>query len=738
MQKVGQPAAQGAGRAGTAPPPLIYGKFKFSQKIGYTFFTAAGIVVLFDSMLRTRSNCVLHVPSHGKESSIMPLFAKPREPGTEEAAQALPSRRRKKWPYVLLAAVLVLGAASLLGRLSRSTGDAVLARTDTATLVRSDLRDTISATGTVESAQSMTVYSTMAYTVQEVYVEEGDYVEAGQLLCKLDDQNIQDQIESQQASLSASNGASAASITAARDSYEQFKYALENGLNTSIISAENAVTNAYNAYLTAQDTYQRYQDGLNAGENPTLLGQETALRTARNAVEAADQAYAAALEALDSADSAWDDAADALDDAEDALDDARSAAERAQTELTDKQEQLSTLQDQEAALQQQLSSSQDEAERAVLQQQLTDTQNRISTTNVELLSLQLQVSQLTSALTTAQSQLAQCQSALRQAEQAYDTCEAQVDTTRRSQEDAGEAYDTALLQYNATLTTVDNTLADYAKNVETAFQAYQAAQSSLEAARVSAQSQLQSYQNSLNSAYAGANKAVSEVSLRQLRADLESTEITAPTAGTVTAVYAKVGSSGSGLLFVIEDTEHFVVSTTIKDYDITAVGVGTAAAIQSDATGSDTYDGEITYIAPTANKTASGVTDTSGDISFAADVAVRSEDTRLRIGLSVRLNLIVEQAEQVLSVPYDAVYTDAQGQTCVLAAVEQAEGKLVLTVFPVTTGLETDLNIAVEGPGLEEGMTIVSEPEQYLSLVGRPVTIGAAQGKPMAALMGGM
>ena len=30
-------------------------------------------------------------------------------------AQALSSRRRKKWPYVLLAAVLVLGAASLLG-----------------------------------------------------------------------------------------------------------------------------------------------------------------------------------------------------------------------------------------------------------------------------------------------------------------------------------------------------------------------------------------------------------------------------------------------------------------------------------------------------------------------------------------------------------------------------------------------------------------------------------------------
>ena len=135
------------------------------------------------------------------------------------------------------------------------------------------------------------VYSTMAYTVQEVLVEVGDYVEEGQLLARLDGQNILDSIESQEASLSASSGTSAASIAAAKDNYEQFKATLEDGLNSSILNAESAVTNAYNSYTSAVNTYERYKEGLDAGENTTLLNQEASLRSARTALESAQETY---------------------------------------------------------------------------------------------------------------------------------------------------------------------------------------------------------------------------------------------------------------------------------------------------------------------------------------------------------------------------------------------------------------------------------------------------------------
>ena len=215
------------------------------------------------------------------------------------------------------------------------------------------------------------------------------------------------------------------------------------------------------------------------------------------------------------------------------------------------------------------------------------------------------------------------------------------------------------------------------------------------------------------------------MSLRQLRADLEGTEITAPAAGTVTAVYAEVGSSGAGLLFVIEDVDNLVVATSVKDYDVASVSTGMAVAIQSDSTGDEVYDGEVTSIAPTAAKNAAGETDTSGDISFATDVAVTSQDTGLRIGMSVELDFVLDEALNALSVPYDAVYENDQGQTCLLVLEEGEDGELLLTELPVTTGLETDLDTAVSGEGLGEGTRIVTDPERYLPLAGMAVTLGA-------------
>lgn len=262
----------------------------------------------------------------------MPLFAKQGEKGETNAVSL---RKKRKWPYAAAAAAAVCLVVVLAGK--AAGGDAVptISPTDTSRLVQCDLQDRISATGTVESARSMTVYSTMAYTVQEVCVEVGDRVEEGQLLCRLDDRNLLDQIETQEASIQDASSAGSASIAAARDNYEQFKSNLENGLNTSIISAENAVTNAYNAYVAAQNNYDRYLAGLEAGENTALLTQESALRNARKGVENANDSYEDTLEALEEAEEALEDAEDGAADAEKACKAAKKALSQHRNELAD-------------------------------------------------------------------------------------------------------------------------------------------------------------------------------------------------------------------------------------------------------------------------------------------------------------------------------------------------------------------------------------------------------------------
>ena len=635
-------------------------------------------------------------------------------------------KQKRKWPYVAAAVLLVFIAAGLL--LAKNAERAVLtiSPTDTAKLVRGDLQDSISTTGTVESAKSMTVYSTKAYTVQEVLVEVGDRVEEGQLLCKLDDQNIQNQIESQQASLEASTNSSNAAIASAKDNYQQFKESLEKGTNASIISAENAVTNALNAYQTAQQNYDRYLAGLNAGENTTILAQETALSNARKAVEKAYEAFDDAVEAEEDAEEALDDAEEALEEAEEDLEKEEKTLKKLEDEQEDCEEELEDLKKAEKQLQAQLDAAAEEAEKSQLQLQLSQVQQEIQQKNLTNTTLAQKIDQAKSACLTAELMVAQQENTYTQYEKAWDAAEAQIEASVDAIATAEENLITAQKQYNAALTSVDNLLADYAKNVETTYQAYQTAQASLTAAKVSAQNQLQTYENSLNSAYANAGKGTLEVSLRQLQAELDGTQITAPMTGTVTAVYAEVGSAGSGLLFVIEDTENFVIATSVKDYDITSVALGTEAMIRSDATGDDLYEGKVTYLAPTANKTAMGVTDTSGDISFDADVKVNSRDTKLRIGLNVRLELIVAEEEDVLAAPYDAIYQNSQGNSCVLIAQEQEDGLYLLREEPVELGLETDLDIAVKADGLTDGMTVVCSPEQYLQYIGQKIAIGTA------------
>ena len=137
----------------------------------------------------------------------------------------------------------------------------------------------------MESAKSTLVYSTLANLVEGVYVEVGDYVE-GANSARLDNQAIVGQIESQGGKYACHASATGAqSIKSARESYDQFKYAQEKGLNSSINSAESQVASAYEGYTQSVKTYKRYREALEAGENIALLEAEYAYETAQKRCE---------------------------------------------------------------------------------------------------------------------------------------------------------------------------------------------------------------------------------------------------------------------------------------------------------------------------------------------------------------------------------------------------------------------------------------------------------------------
>lgn len=665
-------------------------------------------------------------------------LAKKQKKVTEKTDSLIPKKKmdpkKKKRLIIIVVAVLVLVGAFFAFRACGGgmNGGSGLTFTDTTVLKYGDITDSFSTTGTVESASSMSVYSTLSYTVQSVEVELGDYVEEGQLLCQLDGETIQKQIDTQQAGKSDSQGISSEQIKTAQDNYNAAKYALENGENAGIISAQSQVDNTLVNYNKATDAYNRYRDSLDDGTNATLLQQEAAYHSAKAAAETAQDSYNAAVDDRVNAYNSWRDGEDDLSDARSTLNSLR----RARSSIVTMTSQIAEYNAQIAVLQQKIVA--DPANKAQYEAEIAELNAYISELSAQITSLG-GITAVESKLAQQESAAATLESTVRSLENAYDSAVNRVNSAKTSLDNAKEALVLANRQYTSTVNSVDDALADYATAVDTAYESYQTALGSLQSAKTAAQNQLQSYANALGSAKAGASTGTADVNIRNLRADLSDTSITAPVSGTVTAVYAEVGKSGGGLLFVIEDINDLVIETTVKDYDVATVTVGMPVTIKSDSTGSELFDGAITSVAPAAMKNSYGETDTTAGAVYETEAQVLTSNSGLRIGMSARLNFIVAQEHDVLVAPYEAVYSAGSGEKFILAAEEQKNGKFLLVEIPVTTGMENDIDIVVKGAELKEGMRILNEPDDYIQLVGREIDIAEHRSamQNMMNMMGG-
>ncbi len=562
----------------------------------------------------------------------------------------------------------IMAANALKGQVSASLG--------VTTLQEKDIQNTIGGTGTVESGQKHYVYpTTSGYSVMEIPVEVGDTVQAGDVLCILDDSALASQRESSELSLDQNVRAADQQVKTVRDSYEAAVAAVKDGTNSTLISAQSQVTNAYYSYLSAVDQYNQYQDSLNRA-SAALSTAKQSLEAANNKVTAIQQAIAQKQQQSPGGDTSTTPGGDT------------STIPGGDTSTTPGGNTSTTPgTDTSGASGSDTSTTPGADTSAASGAEAQSTQAAMASGSAPAASAQSNsggyrdktLEELQAALPAAQAEQTAAQAAVNEAQAAYNSA-------------SGQGYSLSLA-------------------VDSAYNGYVTALKSLDAAIASVETQLQSSENQLDSAKLSAQSAreTRELTLEQMDESMEDLVITAPAAGTVTAVYATVGGPSTGLLFVIEDVEDLVVKTTIRSYDVGQVQEGMDVTIKSDATGDASFAGTVSFIAPASQKTATGETNTANEV-FDAEVKVLSQDTGLRIGMSVRLNYVLEAETGVLAVPYDAVYTNASGQSCVMAARDQGNGKYLLEEIPVATGVESDVEVAISGPGIQAGLQVLNDP----------------------------
>ena len=262
-------------------------------------------------------------------------------------------------------------------------------------------------------------------------------------------------------------------------------------------------------------------------------------------------------------------------------------------------------------------------------------------------------------------------------------------------------------------------LAKAEETVKQAESAYESAKESRKNEEKQNKNSVENAENAVETAQSNHKKSIREAEkqVEDASAALEKCAVTAPISGIVTAIGLEEGEvyNGSDIL-QIDDDSSYVISTTVDEYDISKVEEGQRVAVLTEATGEDEIEGEISFVAPTtcsssfsgttsqsAGGTGMSSTASSSNSGYEVNIDIKTEDERLRMGLTAKCSIVLEEVRDVYAVPYDAIHENTEGFSVVYVSGNTAEEKS-FTEIPVEKGMESDYYVEISGDQLKEGV----------------------------------
>lgn len=149
------------------------------------------------------------------------------------------------------------------------------------------------------------------------------------------------------------------------------------------------------------------------------------------------------------------------------------------------------------------------------------------------------------------------------------------------------------------------------------------------------------------------------------------------------------------MMFSVADQEHFVVAASVDEYDIGSIAKDMDAAVIVEAVGEDELPATVSFVSPVASVSS------TGSSSYEVEIALNDANADLRIGMTAKASIVLDAAYDVLTVPYDCVETDEDGNSVIY--IDQNGEK---TEVPVEVGMEGDYYVEVSGDGLDENTVV--------------------------------
>ncbi|MFQ5811617.1 MAG: efflux RND transporter periplasmic adaptor subunit [Anaerolineae bacterium] len=648
-----------------------------------------------------------------------------------------PKKKSKRTRWIILAAVAVVVVAAViwfakerpLAQLRQSRALATDSGTDQiVTAFIGDLSAGATASGWLLPQREAHLALGITGQVEEVYVEVGDEVRAGDVLIQLDASSLERAVRSAEQSLAIQE----ASLAELR----------QGASDEEITAAEASVTQAEAGVLQAEASVSQAKANLaelrqGASEEETAAA-EASLDSAKASLATAQAGLVSAKSALTNAELARDSLSDADVTAEANLKSAQAGLNSAQAQLdallegadaeTIEQARLNWEQAKNSLWNAQLERDavkgqpgtpgylKDQMEVAVanaeiavrvaeinyLQAQKGATDEVVAAARASVAAAEAQVAGAQAQLDDIDDQIAQAKATVVQAEASVTQAEAGV------------------LQAEASVTQAEANLAMLLEGAsEEKIAAAEAQVAQAEAGALQAEAQVAQAEANLATLLKGASEeklAMAEAQVEQARIALEDAQdnlakatLKAPFDGVATEVYISVGEWASGLAVDLMDTGSLEVVLDVDEIDIGRLAVGQQAVVTLETWPDEELTGELVSIAPKAKSGTEIVT-------YQVRLSVDAGELPIRSGMTANAELVTASRENVLLVPNRTITADRQAGKYYVNLVQ---GDAV-TQVEVTIGLRDNKYTEITS-GLEDGdQLVIGEVEEVLDFTQGP------------------
>ena len=598
----------------------------------------------------------------------------------------------------------------------------------TEVIERKDIVNSITATGHIVASQQRTISTTVTgVDVKELNVSVGDMVNAGDIICVLDGEELATQLSEAQIGRNADAGRSGIDVAASNRN-------LNDAITTRDIDAQRAKEDTDSAYSKLNDAAgecseaeNNYKDAQNATNNA-----KSKMDSAQSALDAAKKAKPKSVDdaVANAAKASVTSAADAYNTTVNSIGSyvaANSGTSTLKTIDTSKTEVAELAADyamvssnNTASVATDMYTGDDPVIRAEIEARLSELSVKAQAFEQSVSEYERIMSE-PSAANEAKKAAAEAQ--LAQAKAEYEAAKAKEESYKSMYEAKVSSVEAANEAYGRTLRSVE----DLKRNDDMTV-----------AARV----------DGVNNSKINAGTATigDDRTIRQIEDQLSGCTVTATISGMVTAVNVTAGEMyAGGAIVTIEDTSKYEVSAQIDEYDIPKVSVGQSVIVKTNGTGSTELEGVVKEIAPhaTANPT-------SNEVKYEVRISILTPNDDIRLDMTAKIEIVNDKREGVLSIASEAIQKDEDGKEFVeildsgrpidsskmltdptsmseedIKAIQNGEATYESHKVYVTVGLAGDYYTEISGDGLEEGMEVVvpnngafSDIEELMNEVG--------------------